>query len=283
MKLYKFRQVDTYSLAGLANNTLWFSNLNDFNDPFEGSYILDGKISNSARKLLLEHTEPKSKSAVDREERQKMLAELGITDDGANKKEFLYKLVSRDFKKALIGTVHDSKAVCLSHYDEDPELDPLYENLMWSHYANGLRGFCLVFDRESLLTFHYEQELSIRPIEVKYQDTPITLSISDFVRSNMVLNATPSNMIEEVTQTIGTKSSAWAYEKEFRMLSLEKDNAQPYPPECLAEIVIGEKMPKDQQILVINTAKSANPDIQIKLARLKENTYQLEIVDYESC
>lgn len=62
-----------------------------------------------------------------------MLDDLGITDDGANKKEFIYKLVSRDFKKALIDTIHEFKTVCLSHYDVTLELDPLYKNLIWSH------------------------------------------------------------------------------------------------------------------------------------------------------
>jgi hypothetical protein len=38
LKVYKYRTVDAYSLAGLANSELWFSGLQDFNDPFEGSY-----------------------------------------------------------------------------------------------------------------------------------------------------------------------------------------------------------------------------------------------------
>jgi hypothetical protein len=84
--------------------------------------------------------------------------------------------------------------------------------------------------------------LSIRPIPVIYQDSPITLSLDDYVRSNHILGGSGKEMIEEVTKTIGCKSSAWKYENEFRLLSLEDDNFQPYAPEALLEIVIGEKI-----------------------------------------
>ena len=44
MKLYKFRAVNTNSLTLLANNQLWFSSLDDFNDPFEGAHILNNHL-----------------------------------------------------------------------------------------------------------------------------------------------------------------------------------------------------------------------------------------------
>ncbi|MFT6989937.1 MAG: hypothetical protein ACJASL_001914 [Paraglaciecola sp.] len=42
--LYKFREVNTNNLSALANNKFWFSSLNDFNDPFEGSHIKGNNI-----------------------------------------------------------------------------------------------------------------------------------------------------------------------------------------------------------------------------------------------
>jgi hypothetical protein len=43
------------------------------------------------------------------------------------------------------------------------------------------------------------------------------------------------------------KSSSWAYENELRLLSKEDSHTHRYPPECLAQIVIGDKMPEDQK------------------------------------
>ncbi|KVX03211.1 DUF2971 domain-containing protein [Shewanella frigidimarina] len=281
MKLYKFREVNDYSINCLKTSKLWFSDLDKFNDPFEGSHILNEKLTYTTKRQLLSRVTLNS-SKVNEAERERMLAETGVTDDGANRSEFYFKLAKRDFKEALIRTVHNSKAVCLSHYDPDPNKDPLYENLMWSHYADGLRGFCIVLDRQILLDYLYDEKLSIRPIPVIYQDSPITLSLNDYVRSSHILGGSDKDMIEEVAKTIGCKSTAWKYENEFRLLSLEDENLQPYTPEALLEIVIGEKMPEKQQMLIIDTAKSANPNVVIKLARLKKNSYQLEIVDFPS-
>ncbi|PMO04335.1 hypothetical protein BCT19_01235 [Vibrio splendidus] len=281
MKLYKFRQVDTYSLSGLSNSSLWFSDLKDFNDPFEGSYVLDEQLSEEVEQSLIARVVPKPDAEVDVAMRERMFREAGITDGGADKASFFRKMVKRDFEKALVGVVHRSKAICMSMENSEKEKDPLYENLMWSHYADGLRGFCMVFDSEKLQTDFYQQELTVRPIEVDYQVAPITLSLNDFARSRHILNEDPiTDTINEITKTVGTKSIAWEYENEFRMLSLEDGNVHRYEPDSLIEIVIGDKMPKDQQKLVIDTALSANPDIKVKSARLKKNTYQLEIVDY---
>ncbi|WP_409590369.1 DUF2971 domain-containing protein [Vibrio jasicida] len=255
--------------------------MSDFNDPFEGSYILDEQLSREVEQSLVDRVVPKPDSQVDVVLRQRMFEEAGVEDGGADKKAFFRKMLKRDFEKALVGTVHKSKAICMSMEDTEAGKDPLYENLMWSHYADGLRGFCMVFDSEKLQTHFYEQELTVRPIEVEYQDTPITLSLNEFARSRHILNDNPmKDVISDVTKSVGTKSKAWSYEKEFRMISLENSNAHSYLPDSLIEIVLGEKMPQDQKKLVIDTARSANPDVSIKLARLKKGSYQLEIVDY---
>lgn len=280
MKLYKFRDVNEYSLDGLKNSKLWFSDLDDFNDPFEGSYILNDKLTHTTMRQLMKRTTIKSESEVGAAERARMLKGIGVKDDGENKHDLLYKMALRDFKEALIKTVHNSKAVCLSHSAPEPEDDPLYENLMWSHYADGLRGFCIVLDRQILMDYLLHQELSIRPIPVKYQDSPMTLSLNDYVRSRHVLHGSDSDLIEAVTATIGCKSKAWTYENEFRFLSLESENLQSYSPDALCQVVIGEKMEEQDRQKVIDAASTANPNVVFKLARLKKDTYQLEVVDY---
>lgn len=50
--LYKFRVMDTNSLACLANCHLWFSKLEDLNDPFEGVYDVDTLVENMKSKDL---------------------------------------------------------------------------------------------------------------------------------------------------------------------------------------------------------------------------------------
>ena len=273
MRLYKFRKVDTYSLSGLSNKVLWFSDLKDFNDPFEGSYILDKKISPDVEQTLL------ACLTTDRVKLEQMYERYSITDSGADKKKLINKVLRIEFEDNLVMIIHKSKAICMSLYTQSN--DPLYENLMWSHYADGLKGYCMIFDGDKLQDDFNRDDLIVRPINVEYQDIPVTLSLNDFARSKHVLNSDLNiNAISDITKSIGTKSNEWKYEKEFRFLSLEQSNTHRYSPDTLREIVIGCRMPSDQQKLVIETAKSSNPDIIIKFARLKKDSYELEIVDY---
>lgn len=187
-------------------------------------------------------------------------------------------MINRDFHNAYINIIHDSKALCLSYFDESEDKpDPLYENLMWSHYADGLRGFCNVFDCDIL--FNNLTKLKIRPALVQYLDKPLTLKIDSYAEYYVLKNDF-SKAISEAVPTISSKSLKWSYEREIRLLSTEKKNLISYPSNALIEIVIGEKMPVDEQKQVILNARTANPDVVIKTARLKPNTYQLEIIDY---
>ena len=184
MRIYKFRTVDTYSLSALSNNKLWFSALDDFNDPFEGAHILDNYLSKDDYALIKAMVDWKPKEEVGAEAYEKMLTEMGIQEDKLTDEE-LFKSIAVHDLNILVKTIHASKIVCLSLCDE--EKDPIKENLMWSHYSNGLRGFCLVFDNESLQEdINNSTQQSMRAIQVKYQDEPNILKLSDFVKSKNV-------------------------------------------------------------------------------------------------
>ena len=278
MKFYKFRIVDTYSLSALSTNNLWFSTANDFNDPFEGAHILNNNLSSEDLSLIKAKVKWKSKDEIGKEEYREMLEDLGVQNDNLSEEDLFKKITEHDLA-ALIDVVHNSKITCLSLYDN--EKDPLKENLMWSHYSDGLRGFCLVFDARKLEDdINKSTKQSMRIIQVKYQDEPNELSLSDYIKSESILNETNDDYLQSVTETITTKSKDWEYENEVRILAMSKLNLHTYSPEALVEIVVGERMPEEQKKLVIDTAKNANPDIIIKQARLKPDSYQLEIVSF---
>ena len=277
MKLYKFRNVDTYSLTGIANSSLWFSNANEFNDPFEGIHILDEKLTGKDLKLLKEFITPKRESEIGTDNYNKMLSELDLKKNSFTETDLLQKYALYEFKR-LVNLIHNSKMISFSMHSDTN--NPLLENLMWSHYANGLRGFCLVFDKDELfLSIHNSSKLSALPVKVSYQDTPKKIKLSDFIKSKYFMNISGDRYVETVAKTVATKSKAWKYENEQRLLSLNPYNNHKYAPGALKEIIIGNKMPDDQKKLVINTVKSANSKIKIKEARLKQGSYKLEIVN----
>lgn len=273
MDLYKFRNVNTNNLTALANRQLWFSNQSDFNDPFEGAHIRNNKISQK----LSESFMSKSKEEIGENKFVEMLSNMGLKEGDFTKEQLFQRIAEHDIQ-ALINIVHNSRIVSLSLYD--PKNNPLNNNLMWSHYADGLRGFCLVFDGDSLQKDIYSSsDKFMKPIKIQYKSTPNTLHLSDFINSEIILgNNKNIDFIQNVTETIATKSNEWSYENEFRIVVLDNSNFHSYSAKSLKEIVIGEKMPSPQRKLLLDTVKANHPEIITKEARLKPDSYSLEIV-----
>jgi DUF2971 family protein len=276
MKLYKFRSVNTNNLAALASRQLWFSSQYDFNDPFEGACIKDNYVPQE----MLSTFACKSKEEVGAQKYSEMLSELGLEEEGLTNESLFQKMAEHDLD-ALIKIVHDSKIVCLSM--ESNENNPIENNLMWSHYADGLRGFCLVFDNEFLQKdINESSNKSMRPIKVEYKDIPNTLKLEDLIRSDVMLGNDDTNFIESVTETIATKSLDWKYENEMRIMSLSKDGFHMYRESTLKEIILGEKMLVSQAKLVIDTVLANHPNITIKEARLIPDSYKITVVPHEN-
>lgn len=288
MKVYKYRAVDAYSLAGLANNELWFSGLQDFNDPFEGAYKFEDDEFDVQDKSAINLYAPwKGFDGVAKQNIDAYLDEYDIKDFESWSSADKWILVFKIDIESMLKTIHSSKAVCLSrqYLDEDDfvsgvEQDTIKDNLMWSHYSSGLRGYCLVFDLdpfyESLVK--HGDVVVVTPIE--YQDNPSTLKLKKWQELVWAEKPDEIEQVNYIYKTIATKSPHWKYEKEVRFVSTERSTSKrKYDPNSLIEIVIGEKMPKDQRKLVISTARTANPNIRIKLAKLKPGSYELEIVD----
>ena len=272
LHLYKFREVNTNNLSALANSQFWFSGLNDFNDPFEGSYIKKITID----KKLISGFEFKIKAEVGKDKFKEILNKLELVEGNYTNEEFFQIVAEHDLKK-LINIVHSSKIACFSIEKEIN--NPLTNNLMWSHYANGLRGYCLVFDGDELLNdFYSSGREAIRPIFVKYQNTPNTLKLNDFIQSELPIKDVDINFVQKVTETVATKSSDWEYENEFRLITLDQSDFHIYSPILLKEIIVGDKMPASQKNLLLNVAKASNPNVVVKTAKLKKDSYQIEIV-----
>ncbi|WP_161985085.1 DUF2971 domain-containing protein [Agarivorans sp. Toyoura001] len=265
--------MNTNNLTALANKQLWFSDQYDFNDPFEGAHIKDNQVPQD----ILDTFVCKPKQEVDEERFTKMLNEMGLQEGRFTNAQLFKKIAEHDLQ-VIVDIVHGSKIVCLSLSEQDN--DPIYNNLMWSHYADGLRGFCLVFDGELLQQDIYNSSnKSMRPIKIQYQNIPNTLKLLDFIESESVLGSDNNfNFVDAVTKTVATKSKEWSYENEFRILSLSKSQFHHYSEGSLKEVVIGEKMPLEQRKLLSDTVKSAHSNVTFKEARLIADSYSLEIV-----
>lgn len=277
--IYKFRNVNIHNITALSSCNLWFSALPDFNDAFEGEYIIDESLSKSDKEFLQKRTaEICSYVDPDSNDYYSVLEKFGINPESENLLIELGIAFAKDEINGLLKLLHNSK--CISFSAKTKDCDPLYENLLWSHYSDGLRGYCLVFNNNKLRKHFYESiDDAIRPISVSYQRTPKSLPISNYIKSKSFHNKNDTTYIQPLTETMATKSSSWSYENELRYIAFEGQNIYHYPPDCLKKIIIGEKMPNDEVKLITKIAKSVNPDICIEFATIEKNTYSIQIVE----
>jgi len=221
-RLYKFFKYDDQHLDRLEsiflNRRLYHSKPADFNDPWEARpwvrfpetrkelSVFRGRMIRGVRK---EHGLSKRE------------ASKSVSEALANKEEFV-----RNWLDATGQTFGETLICSLS-------ADPA-NTLLWSHYSDSHRGFCIGFDTAKL-PFH----LAIR---VRYQDTYPTVSY-------------PMDQYEALS-ILATKSSHWEYEKEYRIVHVTTSRTPPgryagqfavLPNDSIAEVFFGAKMSEEHR------------------------------------
>jgi hypothetical protein len=110
--------------------------------------------------------------------------------------------------------------------------------LMWSHYADEHKGFCIGFN-ETILS---KSDTVIKAVDVKYQDeTPQKSVIRNFkVDGDKPVLSLDSDAMHSI---VGIKYTHWKYERERRLI-VARSNAYSFKPEGVVSITLGLRMPK---------------------------------------
>ncbi|MEN9702141.1 MAG: hypothetical protein RIR55_1483 [Bacteroidota bacterium] len=127
--------------------------------------------------------------------------------------------------------------------------------LMFSHYADQHKGFCLEFDvpKENLIGMK----------KIRYQDNFKTINYPldrDLLKRELITICT-------------TKSKVWEYEQEYRQLFTDKHFHAEYPGQ-LTGIIFGCKTSKDDIELVLSVIKQLD-GLEISKAFIQKNTFNL--------
>jgi hypothetical protein len=217
--LYKYQPYSRYALENLLKGQLFFPKPEQLNDP------LDCQPS----------WEPLEMSDIEWKLAHKIMRGKCVDKDSFDK-EFTSETEPNDFFKRHIieestqkhypnkvKEYHEYQIACFS-----PEKD---NSLMWAHYADGHRGFCLGFDTGYP---PFEVDGYNKICQVKYPPQPvIRFSILDVI----LQRDTP--LIDLMT----TKSKPWSYEKEWRILRYPNDPSEfCYEKAALIGIYFGQKM-----------------------------------------
>jgi hypothetical protein len=146
---------------------------------------------------------------------------------------------------------------------------------MWSHYADGHRGFCLEFSGNN-------RPFSVA-VPVKYYDeNPIPNLEPKIPWEQMSKERKLRNQAKMQRRArfvcITTKSSGWSYEKEWRLAWGSKNGVQVYDASLLTGIYLGCAMPSVHKEIVAQILNGS--PTQIYEMRRSETKFKVEITKY---
>lgn len=233
--LYRYSAFSENAISSLTNKTVWFANPRSFNDPFD------------CRFSILESS-PKSFKMPAKLGAEVMVEKINAYQKGKeydSHKEYLYKL-----EKALT----EIGVLCLSSSNDNM--------LMWSHYADKHKGFCLGFK----IIGNAKEKVR----HVDYDGKYIEIRIEDFA----------DKLKEYIEDVIFNKASDWAYEREYRIVKEISDgddskrNVDWKHFMALDSIYLGYEMPEHHSDAINNLFKS---DSSIKIIKMEQVPDQLQV------
>jgi hypothetical protein len=239
-RLYKYQPFNPQTLANLKQASIWFSAPVAFNDPFDCAL----PVVDSAR--LTDADFQRALAYV--LERREMSPELKaqMCPDGIPTPKFretIIKSVTEIFAERRKIQLEQRGVACFS-------AKPL-DIMMWSHYADGHRGFCLEF------TAAIEPFSKAR--QVRYHEdfpyvNPVSLLVEDSTDGDNEL----------LVAMVLTKAPCWQYEEEWRLMHMEASKLYTYDYSALTGIYFGAAMPfvhKEILSLVLRGAPTQSHEV----------------------
>lgn len=206
IKLYRFEKFEDKRIETLLNNQIWLSAADGFNDLSDcrlpGTYSSEVSqpelVAVSKAAVLLREADEDAKLLTDDvfdsllylwNNRGDRFSSQEIDINGGLRRG----RATNKTKNSLLNAV---KICCFFSGD-------IEEPLMWAHYADNHKGFCVEYE--------YTPQEDSRILQVNYASQIAPLSVRELLLCPQ----------ESLTRLYTTKSIHWSYEKEFRYVELD--------------------------------------------------------------
>lgn len=252
--IYKFFSNPEFILSSLINSQLWFSRVEDFNDPFEWNFTY--KIN------VVENKEDIKKYVEDNNQ--------GRTPIEKNK--ILKKYIEHpnelevELNKSL--NFRKDKGVCCFTENENK-----LNVLMWSHYANSHKGVAFGFSENEIGIIHSD-DCVVNSLSHCIFSKPDCRNVS-YKNIPPYINPFDNNRLH-IRDYEYIKSEIWKYENEIRMVS-PKFGLHFYNKQSLKEIIFGIKTNNELKLSVKNTLENQSELSSVLLLNCEMETEKLEM------
>lgn len=253
-KLYKYEPNNDYSNQNLENRQIYFPKPSELNDPYDCNVPIN--FTDSTIEELEEIYQMLSEGLAEKE----VISKQYLSNGKPNKE--LQKDIHSLAKKVELKKQEYFNKIGVACFSESPSSKP--DNiLLWSHYADGHKGFCLEFD-----TCYFPFTGLVIPLQkVNYEpEFPSTNSAS----------AVKGGEVWLIPLT--TKSDEWFYEHEWRLIFGKGSLICFYEPEALTAIYFGCLMPSEEKQKIAE--KLDGSPTKCYEMRISKTTYTLEIEKY---
>ena len=247
-RLYKYEAFTERSLQNLKAQVIFFGSPKNFNDPYDCALTpvitppSDAEIELFRANLLNNHNSSEK-----------------ITVLRSAHPEDLRKMLMHISEDALTLAREDFVHRGISCFSEVND-----ELLMWSHYGGKYKGFCLEFD-----TSHQPFE---KMRKVNYSKKMPRIDVATLLMKD--------DFFEHVMDLFSTKSTSWAYEREWRVLHIEAGTPYHYPAECLTGIYFGPEISSEALQIICLVLQGQNPHVKFWKGLRSKTEFKVQFEEF---
>ena len=260
--LYRYRCFDRdgYHLDLIKKAQLWCASPKEFNDPFDVAIPFRFDKADRATKLrwaqeYLKRMKPDLNYQQRRQLARKRLLEIKKQPD-----------YWENVQKWFFGYLYELLGMCC--------LTAVKDNLlMWSHYSDKHKGFCVGVDTEKLVSLQISLALSLKGLEVERVQYTDKVPDIDFFTSKL----SNDQWKKDFATLISTKSKHWAHEREYRLIYWGHPNTTlEIGYDAITEIILGCRTTDADKANLLSIIKQTECNAKVFQARKHARRFSLE-------
>ncbi len=248
IRLYKYQKFNNYSIKNLKNTKIYFNRPIDFNDPFDITASMEN-IEYTNSDVVEYYNKSIDEGKLGNSRRVTKYSEIPETI--INQIESAIDEIAKSTQEK-----RSKKTGCSCFSETNKDI------LMWSHYADGHRGFCLEFDT-SFDPFN-------NAIKVDYKEDYQTWN-----PFTIMMNKNEEEQLREFRKPLRHKFESWRYEKEWRIFHEEPQVLYGYKVKALTAVYFGLAIDYADLEIICLILLGQNPDIKFYKAIRDKKPYKV--------
>lgn len=281
--IFKFRNVSDLSLANLRDSTVWLADPKALNDPYDCAHFINQAALESN---ILRAPPPDLADKLPAPRKDEILEALSASEDPTS--TLVDVLLPKEsptaragIKQALaeaLGTLHSDVMESYSNRIKDAfKLCSFSERVdspvMWAHYADNHKGFCIEYDVASLKSDDYRARFLY----------PVIYSDQVFDATELIALGVDDARFNNLRYCLAAliKSNDWSYEKEWRLVFIAGviKAAQTFEMPLPRKVYLGSIIKPDHQKQVVEICDALG--IEVMKMRHAQSQFKMEAVSLD--